>query len=485
MKKVFDKFVNGCVTLVNKYLPDAFIFAVILTIVVFVFAIIVTGVAPSETVGVLDRFTNLIYTGWYGGFWSLLAFAMQMALVVVTGSILANTPQINKALVALAKKPKTPGGAVFLVTFVGIVVAFINWGAALIVGGILAKEIARQLKGVHYALLVAAGYIGLGMWHGGFSGSIPLMVATPTNATSGVFAISGGATFPIQAFNQTIFAPYNLFIYVVGLAVLPFVMKAMHPAADKVTPVNPEMFAGEKAEEAPKARKDMTPAEKMENSVILNWIIVVLGFIAIIWYFVRMARSGAAFSLDLNMVNFIFLFVSMALYGKPIKTVRAVNEVAAGAAGVILQFPFYAGIAGMMTYAGGSTGVSIAKVVSDFFINISTTTTFPLFVWISAGIVNFFVPSGGGQWAVQAPLVMPAAVTMGVPIGKAAMSIAWGDCWTNLIQPFWALPLLAVAKLGAKDIMGYCIVCLIVLGVIMAIGMLIPPPAVAALLLLA
>jgi short-chain fatty acids transporter len=229
----------------------------------------------------------------------------------------------------------------------------------------------------------------------------------------------------------------------------------------------------------------MTPAEKLENSVILNWIIVVLGFIAIIWYFVRMARSGASFSLDLNMVNFIFLFVSMALYGKPIKTVRAVNEVAAGAAGVILQFPFYAGIAGMMVYTGGSTGTSIAKVVSDFFISISNTTTFPIFVWLSAGIVNFFVPSGGGQWAVQAPLVLPAAVSMGVPIGKAAMSIAWGDCWTNLIQPFWALPLLAVAKLGAKDIMGYCIVCLIVLGVIMAIGMLIPPPAVAALLLLA
>lgn len=484
MKKVFDKFVNGCVTLVNKYLPDAFIFAVILTIVVFVFAVIVTGVAPADDIGVFDRFINLIFNGWYGGFWSLLAFAMQMALVVVTGSILANTPQINKALVALAKKPKTPGGAVFLVTFVGIVVAFINWGAALIVGAILAREIARQLKGVHYALLVAAGYIGLGMWHGGFSGSIPLMVAT-ANAGPGMFSIAGGATFPIQAFNQTIFAPYNLFIYVAGLAVLPFVMKAMHPAADKVKPVNPEMFANEEKEAVAVARKDMTPAERLENSIILNWIIVIMGFIAIIWYFASMAKDGRAFSLDLNMVNFMFLFISMALYGTPIKTVKAVNNVTAGAAGVILQFPFYAGISGMMTYAGGSNATSIAKVISDFFISISTATTFPLFVWLSAGIVNFFVPSGGGQWAVQAPLVMPAAGEIGVPVGKAAMSIAWGDCWTNLIQPFWALPLLAVAKLGAKDIMGYCIVCLIVLGFLMAIGMLIPPPAVAALLLLA
>lgn len=490
MKKVFDKFVNGCVTLVNKYLPDAFIFAVILTIFVFVVAIFVTGVSPDtvttpavENVPFFERFMNLVYTGWYGGFWSLLAFSMQMALVVVTGSILANTPQVHNALVKLAKQPKTPGGAVFLVTFVGIVVAFINWGAALIVGGILAKEIARQLKGVHYALLVAAGYIGIGMWHGGFSGSIPLMIATPTAAGSGVFSISGGATFPLQAFNQSIFAPYNLFIYVVGLAVLPFVVKAMHPSQEKTVPVNPAVFAGEVEEPAKKARKEMTPAEKLENSHVLNWIIVILGFLAIVWYFVKMVRSGASFSLDLNMVNFMFLFISMALYGTPIKTVRAVNSVASGAAGVILQFPFYAGIAGMMVYAGGSSGVSIAKVVSDFFINISNATTFPLLVWLSAGIVNFFVPSGGGQWAVQAPLVMPAAQTMGLNLGKAAMSIAWGDCWTNLIQPFWALPLLAVAKLGAKDIMGYCIVCLLVLGVIIAIGMLIPAPAVAALLL--
>ncbi|MDD3383997.1 MAG: TIGR00366 family protein, partial [Bacilli bacterium] len=198
--------------------------------------------------------------------------------------------------------------------------------------------------------------------------------------------------------------------------------------------------------------------------------------IAIVWYFYDMLGvRKASFSLDLNMVNFIFLIVSMALYKTPIRTVHAVNNVASGAAGVMLQFPFYGGIAGMMTYAGGSTGTSLAAILSNFFINISNNVTYPIFVMLSAGIVNFFVPSGGGQWAVQGPIVMPTALTFDrVTEGKAAMAIAWGDCWTNLIQPFWALPLLAVAKLQARDIMGYCIIALLALGIIIIIGMLIP-----------
>ncbi len=470
----FGKLTDGCVSLVSKYLPDAFIFAVILTIFVFIVTIPASGVAASETVSTFQRFINIIFKGWYGGFWSLLAFSMQMALVVVTGSILANTPQVKRGLVKLAKLPKTPGQAVWMVAFIGIIVAFLNWGAALIVGAILAKEIAKQLKGVHYALLVAAGYLGLGMWHGGFSGSIPLQIASTVtfkNSLGEVLWTTTGIPF-----NQTIFAGYNLFIYVLGLIVLPILIKYMHPKADKVVTVDPSVFADEKEEAEKLERKSMTPAQKMEHSKVLNYIVVVMGLIAIVWYFYDMLGvRKASFSLDLNMVNFIFLIVSMALYKTPIKTVQAVNNVASGAAGVMLQFPFYGGIAGMMTYAGGSTGTSLAAILSNFFISISNNVTYPIFVWLSAGIVNFFVPSGGGQWAVQGPIVMPTALTFDrVTEGKAAMSIAWGDCWTNLIQPFWALPLLAVAKLQARDIMGYCIIALLALGIIIAIGMLIP-----------
>lgn len=474
-KKQRRGFVAACVSLVNKYLPDAFIFAVILTIAVIIFAIPAVGLASTDKANSFEQFINLIYKGWYGGFWSLLAFAMQMSLVVVTGSILANTPQVKKGLIKLASLPKTPFAAVWLVCFMSIMVAFVNWGAALIVGAILAKEVSRQLKGVHYAILVAAGYIGLGMWHGGFSGSIPLQIAAPFafKATDGTVIWS---TTGIP-FSETIFSVYNLVIYALGAIVTPIVMGKMHPKnPEDIVTVDPSVFEGElDTTEKPFDKKGASPAHKMEHSKVLNYIIVALGAIAIIWYFVLMAKNHQAFSMDLNLVNFIFLIISMALYKTPIRTVEAVNAVAGGAAGVMLQFPFYGGIAGVMTYAGGSTGNSLAGVLSNFFISISNDVTYPFFVWLSAGLVNFFVPSGGGQWQVQGPIVMPTAEQFErVTPGKAAMSIAWGDSWTNLIQPFWALPLLAVAKLQARDIMGYCVICLLVVGVCIAIGMFIP-----------
>ena len=480
-KQKRNGFVDGCCAVINKYMPDAFIFAIALTLVVLIATIIVVFVEAGKGNGAdytfIKRIVMIVKGGWYNGFWSLLSFTMQMALVVVTGSILANTPQVKKGLIALAKKAKTPAMAVWLVAFVGIIVSWINWGAALIVGAILAKEIAKQLKGVHYPLLVAAGYLGLGLWHGGFSGSIPLQIAT-VGASVG----SGAAKWVSIGipFSYTIFAPYCFVIYVVSLIVLPLVMAKSHPAPDKVITVDPKVFADDKEVEDKYDRKTATPAVKLEHSKFLNYFIVVMGAISIIMYFVQMAQAHQAFSVDLNFVNFLFLIISMALYKTPIRTVYAVNEVAAGAAGVMLQFPFYGGLSNLMTYTESANAVSLVKLLSELFVNISTPFTFSFWVWISAGILNLFVPSGGGQWAVQGPIIMmavqdpkfsagkePAAVQ-----GKAAMSVAWGDCWTNLIQPFWALPLLAVAKLQARDIMGYCVICLLVLGLIIALCLL-------------
>jgi short-chain fatty acids transporter len=177
------------------------------------------------------------------------------------------------------------------------------------------------------------------------------------------------------------------------------------------------------------------------------------------------------FKLNLNIVNFLFLFVGILLHGTPRRFLDAVTNGAKGTAGIILQFPFYAGIMGMMVGASAE-GVSFAGVISNWFVNISTATTFPLFTFLSAGIVNFFVPSGGGQWAVQAPIMMPAGAALGVDTAKTAMAIAWGDAWTNMIQPFWALPALGIAGLGARDIMGFCIIDLIYTGLIIAVGLM-------------
>ena len=225
-------------------------------------------------------------------------------------------------------------------------------------------------------------------------------------------------------------------------------------------------------EETPKLTKEqiaaMTPAEKLENLPIINLALGAMGVVYIVLYF-----SGlASFNLDLNIVNFIFLIAGVILHWTPRSLLNAVGEAAKGAGGIVLQFPLYAGIQAMMVGANAATGVSLASVISSFFVSISTVKTFPFFTFLSAGIVNFFVPSGGGQWAVQGPVMLPAAQELGIELPKVAMAIAYGDSWTNMIQPFWALPALGIAKLGARDIMGYTLIVLVVTGIIAAAGLL-------------
>ena len=451
MKKAFEKLTQGCVKLVERFLPDPFIFAVILTFIVVVASLLFTGQTPMGVV-----------KAWYGGFWNLLAFSMQMVLVLVTGTILATAPAFKKLLGKLASIPKNSFQAIIIVNFVALIACFINWGFGLVIGAVFAKEVAKKVKGVDYSLLIASAYAGFLVWHAGMSGSIPLKLA----GGAGLEAATNGAVVDPITTNLTIFSTFNLLIFGIILFTVPFLLGFMHPKGDKIKSVDPELLE-EVIEQTTIAKEDMTPAQKLENSRVINYILSALGFAYIIYYFVE---NG--FSLNLNIVNFVFLFTAILLHGTPINTVRAVNSAAKSVGGIVLQFPFYAGIMGIMV-AVGPNGSSLAGAISDVFVNISNKTTFPLFTFLSAGIVNFFVPSGGGQWAVQAPIMMPAGATLGVDAAKTAMSIAWGDAWTNMIQPFWALPVLGIAKLGAKDIMGYCLVVLLYSGIIIALGLMI------------
>ena len=213
----------------------------------------------------------------------------------------------------------------------------------------------------------------------------------------------------------------------------------------------------------------MVPAEKIENSSILSLIVGLMGLVFAIWWF-----ASKGFNLDLNILNFIFLFLGLILHKTPRRFLNSVNDSVKGVSGVLIQFPFYAGIMGMMT-GPNADGLSLAKVISDAFVSISTVNTFPLFSFWAAGIINMFVPSGGGQWAVQGPVTMTAGAALNVNPAVSAMAIAWGDAWTNLIQPFWALPALGIAGLGARDIMGYCVIALLVSGVIISLGLLFLP----------
>lgn len=460
---MFKKFTNGCVKLVQRFLPDAFVFCIILTIVVFIAAMPVAGMNPIE-----------VANAWGSGVWGLLAFSMQMALVLVLGSALANAPAIKKLIVKLAGVPKKPVGAVAFVTVISAICCFINWGFGLIIGALLAKEVAKKIKGLDYRLIIAAAYSGFVIWHAGISGSIPLGM-TALNA-DGVVDNTAGAVTEIVPTSQTIFSAWNLIMVLAVVVVVAFVNAKMHPDPKDVVSIDPKLLEDAPDDTEVKARKDQTPAEKLENSMVLSYIVVVIGAIYLIYYFVN--AGSILNALSLNIVNLIFLILGIAFHKTPISYVRAITESAESAGGIILQFPFYAGIQGMMVTVG-SNGVSLASAISTAFVNISTPRTFPVLCYLAAGIVNFFVPSGGGQWAVQGPIMMPAGLELGVTPAVTAMGIAWGDAWTNMLQPFWALPALGIAGLGARDIMGYCAIVLIASGIVTALGFLFLVPLLA------
>ncbi len=460
---MFKKFTNGCVKLVQRFLPDAFVFCIILTIVVFIAAMPVAGMNPIE-----------VANAWGSGVWGLLAFSMQMALVLVLGSALANAPAIKKLIVKLAGVPKKPVGAVAFVTIISAICCFINWGFGLIIGALLAKEVAKKIKGLDYRLIIAAAYSGFVIWHAGISGSIPLGM-TSLNADS-VVDNTAGAVTEIVPTSQTIFSAWNLIMVLAVVVVVAFVNAKMHPDPKDVVSIDPKLLEDAPDNTEVKARKDQTPAEKLENSMVLSYIVVVIGAIYLIYYFVN--AGSILNALSLNIVNLIFLILGIAFHKTPISYVKAITESAESAGGIILQFPFYAGIQGMMVTAG-SNGVSLASAISNGFVSISTPRTFPVLCYLAAGIVNFFVPSGGGQWAVQGPIMMPAGLKLGVTPAVTAMGIAWGDAWTNMLQPFWALPALGIAGLGARDIMGYCAIVLIASGIVTALGFLFLVPLLA------
>ncbi|WP_294515748.1 short-chain fatty acid transporter [uncultured Intestinimonas sp.] len=445
---MFKKFTNGCVRVVNRWLPDPFLFAIILTIVVFVASMIGTQQSP---IALVNSWGNS------SGFWGLLSFSMQMALVLVLGSAMASAKICKKILGAIASIAKDKKSAILVTTFVSTVCCWLNWGFGLIAGALLAKEVARRVKDVDYPLLIASAYSGFVIWHAGLSGSIPLQMG----AEGGTEILGVTYSAPIT---QTIFHPVNLGMVLIILILMPLVNYAMHPDAAHTLTVDPALLV----EEEEKTYTINTPAEKIEHNKVLWVITLVLGFAYIIYYF---ATKG--FNLDLNIVNMIFMFLGILLHGDLRKYVDAIGEAAGGAAGILLQFPFYAGIMGLMVATNPETGVSLASIIANFFTSISNNITFPMLTFLSAGIINFFVPSGGGQWAVQAPIVMPAATQMGIDYGRSAMAIAWGDQWTNMIQPFWALPALGVAGLSARNIMGYLVIVTIFTGVVACGGFLV------------
>lgn len=428
-------------TIVQRFLPDPLVFAMILTLIMFVSGIIFTGHTPIDMIGF-----------WGKSFWNLLAFGMQMALILVTGSALASSPPVKRILEKIASIPKTPAQAIMLVTFSAAVANIVNWGFGLIVGALLAKEVAKKVPRTDYRLLIASAYIGFMTWHGGLSGSIPLLAATKGNPMEKAIGL-----IPLS---QTIFAPFNIFITIALIIVLPLMTRMMMPKDEDVVEIDPALLAAEAAAGTSiDTTTEKTFAVRVENSRIIAWLIGILGVSYMVYYFM----NGG--SMDVNAVNMIMFFAGIILHGSPLSYMQAVVNGAKGTAGIMVQFPFYAGIQGMMDLSG------LGGLITSGFVSISNVHTFPIFAFLSSGLINFFVPSGGGHWVVQGPFIMPAAQALGADLGKSAMAIAYGEAWMNMAQPFWALPALAIAGLKVRDIMGYCVTTLIVGALIFGVGL--------------
>ncbi|MDO5740235.1 MAG: TIGR00366 family protein [Ornithinimicrobium sp.] len=424
--------------LVERFIPSALVFAIVLTFVVALLALVLTDAGPVEVV-----------TTWGEGLSGLLAFITQMCLILLLGFILASTRPVQKGLRALASVPRTPVAAYGLVCLVAALASLITWGLGLVVGALLAIQVAKQgrkrgLK-LHFPLLVASGYSGYVVWHMGYSGSAPLTAATPDSFVSEYLGT------PLSVM-ETTFSTWNIIAAIVTvLAVVGAMMLVAPRSGEKIVE-----FTAEVEEEKEAVYQVQTPADRVDASRIPTLLV---GLMLVAYLFLHFSDGGG---LTLDIVNWSFLALILLMVRSPFELLDLTSKAASNVGEILLQFPLYAGIMGIMANTG------LILVLSDAFVSIATPTTFGVLAFLSAGLVNLFVPSGGGQFAVQGPLLLDVADKLGVDPSIAVMALSYGDQWTNMIQPFWALPVLAIAGLKMRDILGYTTVTLLVSGVVLA-----------------
>ena len=429
------KLSNFFSTLIANYLPSAFVIAILLTFFVFILGLVIQGVGFFEMT---------LY--WGNGFWDFLTFSMQMVLILVTGGALANSKPIELLLTKASSIPSTNSQAVLLATIVSLLGCYINWGFGLIVSALFACSLIKSSNKFNAGLILASSYSGFLVWHGGISGSIPLKLTSPSSKVQSIIEQSS------IGLESTLFSNFNLsilFAVVLTTVATNWFMSLKPVTVDN----NVSVSLGEETDF--NSSEKITKSEKgIENSSALAFL-----FVGLALFYLLLSFSRGA-SLDLNKMIFIFFILGLFLHASFYKYQLAFKNSLGSSYGIILQFPLYAGIMGMMNGSG------LAQEMSQFFISISTEKTFLLNTFLSAGLLNFFVPSGGGQWVIQGPIVLSAARELGVSFSSAAMAISWGDAWTNMIQPFWALPILAIAKVELSTILSYLLVVFISVGTV-------------------
>jgi len=458
----------------ERWIPDAFIFALLATFIVLGGALVATPASLAQTVD-----------AWGRGFWELIPFTLQMSLIIITGHVLATSQPMGRVIRAIAGWPSTPRAAVALVTFFTLVASWFNWGFSLVFGAVLAKEVARRVEGVDYRALAAASVLGLGsIWAQGLSGSAALQMATPGALQPQIRDIvSQGGVVPggIIGFTHTIFLWQSLVSVLVETVVVTAVMWLATPAAGEgktAQDLGIDLFENlevrtENLELRTKNAEPVPPGAWLEHSPLLTWLVVALGVSYLARYF--SAAGDPLNALNLNILNLAFLLVGFLLHKTPARLMRAFQEATPAVWGVILQFPFYAGIAGIIA------GTHLNERLAAVFVRFSTATAFPALVAVYSAVLGVFVPSGGSKWVIEAPYVMAAAHTLKVHLGWVVSSYDLGEALANLVQPFWMLPVLGLFKLGARDVMGYTIVVFlaltpVVIVLVTLLGLTLPYP---------
>ena len=442
----------------RRIIPDPFVVAVGLTLAALLFCLVQTGDWSLSLNAWVSGFTAEEGAVSRGGLWSLLPFAMQMCLILVTGYAVARTPLVVRAIDAVAMVPQNTRAAIILIGATSMGLALINWGLGLVAGALLAREVGQRMRergiAVHYPLLAAAGYLGLAVWHGGLSGSAPLKMASEVGST-GILGPELGVAIGAIPLSETVFSLRNLIITPLVAVVMLGVLMLLVPNQESAMQQAP---AADSSESAGASEPVGGLSGWLETT---PWVTVLVGGLALAWIIPELLAKGLD-GLTLNSMNLAFLGAGLVACGSPQAYLRAVSEGARACAGIILQFPLYGGILGLLL-AGGVAEI-VASVLPSSAAGLSVST------FLSAGLLNLFVPSGGGQFALQGPLVMDVVAENGLDAGRILLALSWGDQWTNLFQPFWALPLLGITGTRAGDLLGPTLFCGLAAGLVFVIG---------------
>jgi short-chain fatty acids transporter len=452
----------ACVEGVRRWLPDPFVFALLLTLATGLTAMVWVDATPMG-----------IITGWYDGFWMLLEFGMQMVLILATGYAIALSEPVTRLIDRLAGRISSPGQVYAVVLIGGGVLVLVSWGWVVLTA-VLARELASRIRGVDYPYLIAATYLSSNAWVVGLSSSIPLLLNTPGN-----FLIESGLLVGTIPVSQTLGSALNLTVAAIYLVVSPAVMWLMRPRHETVELADLRVDSEDTNrpsvadEAAAMLEARPTVSDRLNTSRMLQAVVAIIGLAYVVVHF---GRNG--FDLDLNLMIFIFLMLGLVLHGSPIRYVVAMSRACSNISGIVFQYPFYAGIMGIMMATG------LGKAVAVWMASVATIETLPVVAYVMGGLVNFSIPSAGGEWAVLGPPLVEAVrelagaagpVEIQGRVARLAMAVAYGESLTNLLQPFFLLAVLPVmgagVKIQARDLMGYVLVPFAVLFVV--IGLLV------------